>query len=271
MAIRIAVVSEKGGVGKTTVALNLAVALAERGRSVLLCDLDPQGAVGHALARSDGELMGLADLLMGSVGSEQALLWTKLENLRLLPRGRLDPLDVPEFERSVCQPGALAGVLANYDGRFDFELLDCPSGLGAVPRAALDACGFCLVPFQAESLCLRTASRVLRVVERVRETSNPKLQLLGILPTMVDKAHESSQGVLIELWTGFEGVLETVVPRHPVFGTASEKGLPVSFLGDSPIAEARRFGMLAAEIEALLEQMAPGSMNLEKRQDRSLL
>lgn len=271
MATRIALISEKGGVGKTTVALNLSVALTERGHRVLLVDLDPQGAVGHALSREDAELQGLAELLLGQIEADEAVLSTKLPGLSLLPRGSLDPVDVVDFEQALRKPELLHKTLSKYDSQTDFVLLDCPSGLGQIPRAALDVADFALLPFQAEALCLRTASRVLRVIERVRDTTNPKLQLLGIVPTMVERLQEASQSVLVDLWTGFAGVLETTIPRHSVFATASLKGVPVSFLGGTLAPEARRFHLLAAEVEGLVEQLLPRSHTHDDRKERTLL
>ena len=109
MARRLVVASQKGGVGKTTVALNLAVALAERGRKTLLVDLDPQGAIGLSLAKSDAELAGLAELIMGMVTPDEALVVTRLGGLSILPRGRLDAADVASFEEEVSRPGVLDG------------------------------------------------------------------------------------------------------------------------------------------------------------------
>lgn len=268
----IAIANEKGGVGKTTVALNLALALAERGNRTLLVDLDPQGGLGHALKREDTELAGLADLLMGQASIEQVVLPTKQETLSLLPRGRLDPIDVPEFELALHSPGVLSGTLAQVTVPFDYVLLDCPSGLGMVTRQALSLAQFALIPFQAEPLCLRSVSRVLRVLERVRATENPGLQLLGILATMVDREQDASHAVMMELWTDFAGVMDTVIPRNEVFATASLRGLPVAYLAGPVPPEARRFQVMASEVEALIEQLSPtGAESDVERPERALL
>ncbi len=268
----IVIANEKGGVGKTTIALNLALALAERGSSTLLVDLDPQGGLGHSLKREDAELMGLADLLMGEVSAPEAVLKTRLDHLSILPRGRLDPVDVPDFELALHAPGVLAKALNSVGQGCDFMLLDCPSGLGMITRRALSYGDFVLVPFQAEPLCLRSVSRVLRVVERVQTTENPRLQLLGILATMVNRDVDASHAVMMELWTDFAGVLDTVIPRDEVFATASLKGLPVGYLGGRLPPEARRFQVLASEVEALIAELSPqGAQDDVERPERALL
>lgn len=267
----IVISSEKGGVGKTTVALNLALALAERGRRVLLVDLDPQGGIGHSLCRADTEHAGLAEVLAGELAPEQALLATKLPELWLLPRGRLDPADAPELELSLHEPGALAKVLAPVRERFDYVLMDTPSGNGIVTRAALAVADFVIMPFQAQPLCLRSLARGMRVIERVRSLENPKLSLLGVLPTMVERDDAASQSVMAEVWNGFDCVFDTTIPRVPVFGEASLRGVPIAYLSGPVSPEARRFGVLATEVEANIESLSERSQSDVERPQRALL
>jgi chromosome partitioning protein len=272
MARRLVIASQKGGVGKTTVALNLAVALAERGRRTLLADLDPQGAIGLSLAKGDTELSGLAELLAGIVSAEDAVVATRLSGLSLLPRGRLDATDVESFETAVARPGALEDVLGACERGFDVVIVDTPSGLGRVTTAALASSGFALLAFQTENLALRSVGQALAVIEHVQTTSNPRLRLIGILPTLVERERSGSQGVLTEIWNGFPDALETVVPRSEAFARASALGIPVGFLGgDAGGPEARRFDLLADEIEGRMSRLDGTEKVHEAQPARQLL
>jgi chromosome partitioning protein len=249
MTNRIVVASQKGGVGKTTICLNLAVALAENKRRTLIVDLDPQGAIGLSLARSETEWSGLAEYLMKEADIDQAIIQTKLPDLSILPRGRLDPNDAPEFEQALYAQGVMKDLYREIGDKFDFVLLDTPPGLGMITRAAMTFADFVLIPFQAEPLALRSISQILQVVERLRSTDSPNLRLLGILPTMVELEKESSLETMKSIWTGFSGVMDTVIPRSEIFSKANREGLPLSHMGGRISPEARRFGLLAAEVE----------------------
>ena len=267
----VTVVSQKGGVGKTTIALNLSVTFAEKGRRVLLVDTDPQGGVGLSLARGDTTLSGLAEVLAGVTPLEHSLTPTKLDRLTLLPRGRLDPIDVPAFETAALQHNRLAAILTTLKPRFDVVVVDTPAGLGTSTRAALAGTDFVLVPVQAEPLGLRSLQQVLRVLDHVRAKENPRLTLLGIILTMVELKREGSREVAESLWSGFDGVMETMLPRAEAFLTASHKGLPLAFVGGPVSPEARRFELLASEIESLITRLEGTHGQLEARVERQLL
>jgi chromosome partitioning protein len=272
MARRLVIASQKGGVGKTTVALNLAVALAEQGRQILLVDLDPQGAIGLSLAKGDAELAGLAELVTGQVTAEEAVLVTRLSGLSLLARGRLDPTDVSTYEEEVSRSGVLDRALRAAEKGRDIVLMDTPSGLGRVTTAALQAGEYVILGFQTENLALRSIGQGLRVIEHVQATANPRLQLLGILPTLVDRDRPGTHAVLAEVWNGFPAALETVVPRTEAFARASALGIPVGFLGgDAGAPEARRFAQLADELDARMNRLDRRQRVHEAQPTRQLL
>jgi chromosome partitioning protein len=272
MARRVVIASQKGGVGKTTVALNLAVALAERGRRTLLADLDPQGAIGLSLAKGETELAGLAELLSGVATPAEAIVATRLAGLSLLPRGRLDATDVDSFEAEVSRADVLEQAFSACDKPFDVLVVDTPSGLGRVTTAALASADFALLAFQTESLSLRSIGQALKVVEHVQSTRNTRLRLVGILPTLVERERHGSHTVLSEIWNGFPDALETIVPRTEAFARASALGVPVGFLGgDAGAPEARRFGLLADEIEGRMNRLDGMERAHEAQPARQLL
>lgn len=257
MTRRIVLTSSKGGTGKTTTALNLAVALAERGRTTVVADLDPQGAIGLFLAKGDAEWGGLAEVMISGTAPGDVLLETALPTLKILARGRLDPVDTCEYELRLHRGDVLAEVFSSIesDGDLEYLIIDTPSGLGAVTRAALANGGYALLPLQAEPVAFRTIGQILRVLEHIRQHDNPELQLLGILPTMVQLDNDPSLNVMSSVWSGFGGVFETVIPRSNVFIEASEIGTPLSFLSGGTRPEARRFALLADEVEARINTM----------------
>ncbi len=150
-------------------------------------------------------------------------------------------------------------------------LYDTPAGLGAVTRAGLARAHFALVPFQTEALSARSVAQVIRVVEHVRERENPFLRLLGILPTMVDKGSADAVAALGEVWGGQAHVLETVIPRVPAFAEASRRGVPISFLPGSASPEARRFDLLAGELEQQMDRLSRAEESADERPQRELL
>ena len=248
------------------------MALAERGRKTLLADLDPQGAIGLSLAKGDTDLAGLAELVQGAASPAEAVLATRLPGLSLLSRGRLDATDVDAFESEIGTPGALDRALSACDREADIVVMDTPSGLGRVTCAALACADFVLLAFQTESLSLRSVGQALKVVEHVQGERNPRLRLVGILPTLVERERPGSHAVLSEIWNGFPAALETIVPRTETFARASALGVPVGFLGGEVGApEARRFDLLADELEARMNRLDGMERVHEAQPPRQLL
>ncbi len=257
MVRRICIASPEGEVGKTITSLNLAMALAELGHRVFLVDLDPQGGIGQSLVPKGGELLGLDDLLFDripSVLATLAILATPLPNLTMLPRGLLSPTEVPDFKRELGRPGRLKGFLECAESAGGITILDTPSGMGPVTHAAMGLSDWLLLSFQTESLALRSIAPVFQLLEHIRATENPKLRLLGILPSRVEKEQGSSMDILPADCVGLPGVLDAVIPRHECYPNASQKGLPIAFSGNSSSPEALRFTELAAEVLSVMER-----------------
>jgi chromosome partitioning protein len=271
MANIVSIVSSKGGTGKTTVALNLAVALAEAGDQTLLIDVDPLGAIGFSLARSDTEWRGLAECMMQQASVEEAIVQTKLPTLSILPRGRLDPVDVGLYEQLLNSSQTLRAIIAAVEHKFRYVIIDTPSGLGLITRAALAVSNYALLPLQAEPLALRAISQTLRVVMHVRAHENNDLALLGILATMVQLSKDVSFNIMNTVWGSLTNVLETYIPRADVFHVASEKGLPVSFLPGKYPPEAIRFELLATEIKDIIYTMGGLTGGVDERPQRELI
>jgi len=271
MANVLSVVSSKGGTGKTTVALNLAVALAEGGDSTLLIDVDPLGAIGFSLAQSDTEWKGLAELMMKQALLDEVVMQTKLPGLSILPRGRLDPLDVGIYEDLLHSSTALRDVIVALGDRYRYIIIDTPSGLGLITRSALAVSNFALIPLQAEPLALRAISQTLRVLKHVKENENSGLELLGILATMVQLTKDVSFNIMNTVWASLSGVLETYIPRADVFSIASEKGLPVAFLSGKYPPEAIRFELLATEIKGVIQGLGGVTGDVDERPQRELI
>lgn len=243
--MRIATVSANGGSGRTTLILDLAVALSRRGIRTLMVDLDPQGSLGFLLGRRDDEWRGLADFLMGRVTLDQAVKRSTLPLLSLLPRGRLDPADAGDFERAVGQPNILRAGLRNLERSFDVLLLDGPPGTGMIPTGALAVADEALVTIRADTLAVRSATRALRMVELVRRYGNPRLRLTGVLPTFVGESRGFEQSLIEELRREGVPVLDFAVPESDLFRRASDLGQPVARLAPPRSAELAPIAALA--------------------------
>jgi chromosome partitioning protein len=226
--IKVAIANQKGGVGKTTTAINLATGLAAMGWRVLLVDLDPQGNASTGLGVGiNARERSSYDVLIGSQTVEESALPTRVPRLDLLPATQdLSGAEV-ELVELEGRTHRLANALANAEGRWDICLIDCPPSLGLLTVNALVAARHLLVPLQCEFFALEGLSQLLQTVERIRTRFNPELSILGIALTMFDRRNRLSAQVAEDVRACLGAtVFETVVPRNVRLSEAPSHGLP---------------------------------------------
>jgi chromosome partitioning protein len=246
----IAIANQKGGVGKTTTAVNLSAGLAELGQRVLLVDLDPQGNATSSLGLQGLVGESVYDPLLGSVSVATKIFPTRLERLFIIP----SDLDLAGAEIEIARMDdhltRLAKALAplRADNAFDFILLDCPPSLGILMTNALAAADELLTPIQCEFFALEGLVRIVGIVEQIKATGvNDGLELRGIVMTMFDSRTNLSAQVVADVREHFtEQVYDTVIPRTVRLSEAPSFGKSILEY-DSNGNGARAYRALAAE------------------------
>ncbi len=243
-----AIANQKGGVGKTTTAVNVGACIAEAGYETLLVDVDPQANATVGLGHQRTRTPGLYEVLTGACTAEEALVETPIAGLRLLPAGPgLAGANV-ELPRLEGFEGVLRESLQPIRGEFEYVLLDCPPSLGPLTVSALVAADKVIVPVQTEYFALEGLAGLLETLELVRRELNPELQVAGMLLTMHDSRTRLGRDVEREVREHFrELVFQTVIPRNVRVGEAPSYGLPVTH-HDPHSAGAEAYFELAKEV-----------------------
>ena len=245
----IAFTNQKGGVGKTTTAINVGASLAAVKKTVLLIDLDPQGNAGTGLGFvRQSTKQSVYPVIMGTGSTEQNILTTSVKGMHIIPSSQqlagaeVELLD--EENREVRLKNAIASIANNYD----YILIDCPPAMGYLTINALVASNSLIVPLQCEFLALEGLSQLMKSVETIKQKWNSGLDTLGILLTMYDRRNNLSKAIEEDVRKNYkETVFKTVIPRSVRASEAPSHGKPILFYDFNSIA-AQAYLRLATEI-----------------------
>lgn len=244
----IVIANQKGGVGKTTTAINLSTCVAERGKKVLLIDIDPQGNATSGLNMSNSSELSIYDVLVKDVLIDDAIRATMVKNLHICPAN----IDLAGAEVELVPMGnrelKLKHALEKMEREYDYVFIDCPPSLGLITLNAFAASNSVLVPIQCEYYALEGLGQLINTIKLIQKGLNKELEIEGVVLTMYDSRTKLSTQVALEVKKYFDTkVFNTVIPRNIRLGEAPSYGLPITVY--DPFSKgARTYKKLAKEL-----------------------
>ncbi len=245
----IAVTNQKGGVGKTTSTINIAYFLAKAGKRTLLIDFDPQGNATSGVGVDKESLsLTIADVILGKASIDDVIIKTEFNNLDVAPTIPVLANAEVELANADKRFARLKIATQSVSHKYDYILIDCPPSLSLLTVNALIASQYILLPVQAEFYALEGLGQLLETVKLVRKSLNPMLDLLGVLPTMVDSRTSLSSQVLTEINKYFPAkVFSNTIPRNVRLAEAPSHGVPIGVY-DRFSKGARAYKAVAKEV-----------------------